>query len=223
MAQVMTGPRLEQTTRGLRSGQVMRRTRSAPRMHATPAAPDRAASWGVALVEALIGYTWLLSALDKILDPGFRAGLAAQLMMAMRGNPNTWWVALANRLILPHAQLCAVLVEGGELLVALGFFTGAALWASGQFPARRWARRLNLGVLGALVGGAGMTANYYVMSGATLPGLNPADAFNEGLSIDGLLTLVAVGLCVIHLLPLVARRRLSTDGVGTVGRAMVRA
>lgn len=78
---------------------------------------------------------------------------------------------------------------------------GAALWASGQFPAHRWTRRLNLGVLGALLGGAGMTANYYMMSGATLPGLNPANAFNEGLSIDGLLTLVAVGLGVIHVLP----------------------
>ncbi len=154
-----------------------RRARSEPSLHVTPIAHDRAASWGVALVEALIGYTWLLSALNKMLNPGFRTGLAAQLTMAMRGNPNTWWVALSTRLVLPHAQLCAVLVEVGELLVALGFFAGAALWASGQFPMRRWARRLNLGVLGALMGGALMTANYYVMSGATLPGLDPANAF----------------------------------------------
>jgi len=180
---------------------VARRARSEPSLHVTPIAHDRAASWGVALVEALIGYTWLLSALNKMLNPGFRTGLAAQLTMAMRGNPNTWWVALSTRLVLPHAQLCAVLVEVGELLVALGFFAGAALWASGQFPMRRWARRLNLGVLGALMGGALMTANYYVMSGATLPGLDPANAFNEGLSIDGLLTLVAVGLGVIHSCP----------------------
>ena len=116
-------------------------------------------------------------------------------------------MALANRLVLPHAQLFAVLVEVGELLVARSFFAGAVLWASGQFPTRQWARRLNLGVLGALVGGTLMTANYYVMSGATLPGLDPANAFNEGLSIDGLLTLVAVGLCVIHVLPLRSRAR----------------
>lgn len=166
------------------------------------AAHDRAAAWGLALVEALIGYTWLLSALDKILSPTFRSGLAQQLTMAIHGNPNTWWVALAQRLVLPHAQLCAALVEVGELLVACGFFAGAALWASGQFPVRRWARRLNVGVLAALVGGALMTANYYVMSGDTVPGLNPANAFNEGLSIDGLLTLVAVGLFAIHALPL---------------------
>ena len=209
MAQVMTQPIRDTMVAQVRDTMVTQGSRITPRARrasAAPAVQDRAASWGVALVEAVIGYTWLLSALDKMLNPGFRSGLAAQLTMAMRGNPNTWWVALANRLVLPHAQLCAVLVEVGELLVALGFFAGAALWASGRFPARRWARRLNVGVIGALVGGASMTANYYVMSGATLPGLNPANAFNEGLSIDGLLTLVAVGLCVIHVLPLLAHR-----------------
>ncbi len=54
-----------------------RRTRSEPSLRVTPIAHDRAASWGVALVEALIGYTWLLSALDKMLNPGFRKGLMA--------------------------------------------------------------------------------------------------------------------------------------------------
>ena len=103
-------------------------------------------------------------------------------------------------------QLFGVLVEVGELLVALGFFAGAALWASGRFPMRRAQRRLNLGVLAALVGGALMTANYYVMSGATLPGLNPGNPFNEGLSIDGLLTFIALGLLAIHVAPLWLQR-----------------
>ncbi len=153
MAQVLTGRvTTGRATIGIQEGAVARRARSEPSLRVTPVAHDRAASWGVALVEALIGYTWLLSALNKMLNPSFRTGLAAQLTMAMRGNPNTWWVALATRLVLPHAELFAVLVEVGELFVALGFFAGAALWASGQLPTRRWARRLNLGVLGALVG-----------------------------------------------------------------------
>ncbi len=164
------------------------------------------AAMGLAIVEAVIGYEWLLSALDKILSPTFRTGLVQQLTMALRGNPNAWWVALATRLALPHAQFCALLVEVSELLVALGFFAGALLWASGRFPVRRWARRLNLGVIGALLGSALMTANYYLMSGETLPGLNPGNPFNEGLSIDGLLTLIALGLLAIHAAPLWARR-----------------
>jgi thiosulfate dehydrogenase [quinone] large subunit len=160
------------------------------------------AAVGLALVEALIGYEWLLSALNKILSPGFRSGLAGQLKLAMAGNPNTWWVALARGLVLPHAQLFGVLVEVGEVLVALGFVAGAALWAGGRFPVRRWARRVNLVVIGALLGSAMMTANYYVMAGQTLPGLNPSNPFNEGLSIDGLFTLIAVGLLLVHAAPL---------------------
>jgi hypothetical protein len=157
---------------------------------------------GLAFVEALIGYEWLLSALNKMLNPTFRSGLVGQLKMAMAGNPNTWWVALAKAVVLPHAQLFAVLAEVGELLVALGFFAGAALWASGRVPLGRWFRRVNLVVIGALLGSALMTANYYLMAGQTLPGLNPSNPFNEGLSIDGLLTLIAVGLLLIHAVPL---------------------
>jgi thiosulfate dehydrogenase [quinone] large subunit len=183
----------------------MKSERGRLRSAAVPVVRVQTAAVGLALVEALLGYEWLLSALNKILSPTFRSGLAGQLKMDMAGNPNGWWVALAKGLVLPHASLFGVLVEVGELLVALGFFAGAALWVSGRFPVRRWACRVNLGVIGALLGSALMTANYYVMSGATLPGLDPSNPFNEGLSIDGLLTLVAVGLLLVHAVPLWTR------------------
>jgi thiosulfate dehydrogenase [quinone] large subunit len=170
------------------------------------AAGVQTAAVGLALVEAVIGYEWLLSAVNKILSPSFRTGLAAQVKAAISGNPNTWWVALAKGLVLPHTQLFALLVEVGELLVALGFLAGAALWVSGRIPTRGWTRVINLGVIGALAGSALMTANYYLMSGETLPLVDPSNPFNEGLSIDGLLTLVAVGLLFVHLLPLRRRR-----------------
>jgi hypothetical protein len=53
-------------------------------------------------------------------------------------------------------------------------------------------------VIGALLASALMTTNFYLMAGNTLPGLDPANAFNEGLSIDGLLTMIAVGLIAAH-------------------------
>jgi len=179
-----------------------------PRL-AVPAALARVtpAAWGMALVEAVIGYEWLLSALNKILSPSFNAGLAHQLHMAMMGNPNGWWVSLSNTLMIPHAQLCALLAQVGELLVAVGLFAGAALWIGGWLPTARWARWLNGGVIVALIGGVTMTANYYVMAGNTVPGLNPNAPFNEGLSLDGVLTLLAVGLLLVHLLALRAPTR----------------
>jgi hypothetical protein len=171
-----------------------------------------AAAAGLALVEALIGYEWLLSAFDKIHSSTFRSGLAQQLGQTMQGNPNTWWVGLVKTVVLPRAPFFGVLVEAGELLVGVGFFAGALLWASGQFPARRWARHLNVGVLMALAGSAFLTATYYLMAGKTLPLLNPGDPFDEGLSLDGLLTFIALGLLVTHLAAVWRRPTRRRDG-----------
>ncbi|HXT34969.1 MAG TPA: hypothetical protein VN837_05275 [Chloroflexota bacterium] len=170
-------------------------------------APAGAAAWGVAVVEAAIGYEWLVSGLNKVLSPDFSSGLAHQLQTSLQGNPNGWYVALANSLMIPHARLCALLAEGGEVLVGLGMFVGAALWISGTLQVSRWTRRLNLGVILALVGGVLMSANYAVLGGDTLPGINAANPFNEGLSIDSLLTIIGLGLLLVHVVAAWARGR----------------
>ena len=162
--------------------------------------------WGLALVEAVLGYLWLVSALNKLLNAQFRPGLARVLAGQLKGNPNGWWVALVKGLVLPHAQIWAALVQIAELLVALGYFTGAVLWLSGWFPRERWARRLNMAVVLVLLGGAVMTANYYLMAGNTLPWLEPSMPYKEGLSIDGVATLLGLSLVVVHLLALWAHR-----------------
>lgn len=158
------------------------------------------ATWGVALVEAAIGYEWLLSGLNKLLSPDFSSGLAQNLRMSLQGNPNSWYVSLARTLMIPHAQVCAVLAEGGEVLVGLGLFAGAFLWVSGKLPVVPWSRLLNLGVIISLLGGILMSANYAAMAGDTLPGINAGNPFNEGLSIDSLLTIVGIGLLIVHML-----------------------
>lgn len=158
--------------------------------------------WGLALIEAVLGYLWLVSALNKLLNARFRPGLAHVLQGQLTNNPNSWWVALMRELVLPHAQFWAALVQIGELLVALGYVAGVALWLSGRFPYARWARRLNWVVLLTLLGGALLTANYYLMAGDTVPGLAPSKAFQEGLSIDAVATLLALALIAVHLLAL---------------------
>lgn len=156
------------------------------------------AAWGLALAEVAIGYEWLLSGLNKVLSADFSSGLAQNLQSSLKGNPNSWYVSLADTLMLPHAQICAVLAEGGELLVGLGMFAGAALWVSGRLAASRWARTLNLGVIVAVLGGILMSLNYALMGGDTLPWINAGNAFNEGISIDSLLTIIGLGLVVAH-------------------------
>jgi thiosulfate dehydrogenase [quinone] large subunit len=186
-----------------RDATVAARTHSSMVAIPATAAKVAPAAVGLAVVETAIGYEWLLSGLNKVLSSDFSSGLAKQLQSSLQGNPNGWYASLTNALVVPHAHLFATLVEAGELLVGLGLFAGAALWATGRITASR-ARLLNLGVIAALVGGILMSANYAVLSGDTLPGLNPGNAFNEGISIDSLLTIIGIGLLVVHV---VASRR----------------
>jgi uncharacterized membrane protein YphA (DoxX/SURF4 family) len=101
-------------------------------------AAPAAAAWGVAVVEASIGYEWLLSGLNKVLSPTFVSGLAGTLRENLQGNPNRWYASLADALIIPHARIFALPAEGGEILVALGMFAGAMLWVSGRVRESRW-------------------------------------------------------------------------------------
>jgi hypothetical protein len=107
---------------------------------------------------------------------------------------------LLNHGVISHASAFAFVVEWGEILVALGLVLGAALWIGGDHLSLLWARRLHLVVIGSLLGGAFMTANYYFMDGNRLPWLNSGAPFDEGLSIDGLLTLVALALVAVEAL-----------------------
>jgi thiosulfate dehydrogenase [quinone] large subunit len=184
------------------------------------AAPATAVAWGVAVMEASIGYEWLLSGVNKVLSPNFVSGLASTLRDSLQGNPNSWYVSLSNSLIIPHARIFALMAEGGEILVALGMFAGAALWLSGTIRGNQWATRLNFGVILALLGGILMSVNYAVMGGDTLPGINAGNPFNEGLSIDSLLVMIGIGLLIVHLAAVrTLGRKGATSGVGAINHA----
>lgn len=164
------------------------------------------AHWGLASVLLLFAYEWLLSGVDKLFSSGFRDGLAANLRQALHDNPNHWYARVMNWAVVPHAALFATLVEIGELLVAAGFVAGAVLWLTEHRLPSRWAGVLHLAVIGALLGSALMTANYYWLAGNRWPWFNTADPFNEGLSIDGLLTLIALALLAVQVNAWRARR-----------------
>lgn len=159
------------------------------------------AAWGIAMIEAILGYEWLLSALNKLASQNYVRDFSPMLQqMALPGNPHGWWVSFIQQVVLPAAPQWARLVEVGEWGVALGCFSGALLWASGRFPEALWARWLNVGVLCALATGVFLTLNYAWMAGAGFPWINPADPFDEGLSLDALLTAVGASLFLLHLL-----------------------
>jgi uncharacterized membrane protein YphA (DoxX/SURF4 family) len=159
-----------------------------------------AARLGIGLIELAIGYEWIISALNKMTSSDFSSGLASELKKSLSGNPNRWYSDFLKSTIIPHARIYAVLVELSELLVGLGFVVGAVLWLSTRLAGWSWARVVHWVVILALAGGAMLTANYYIQGGDTLPGLNPGNPYSEGLTIDGLLTLVALALVVAHVI-----------------------
>jgi hypothetical protein len=152
------------------------------------------------MIEVILGYEWLLSALNKLSSQDYVRSFSPMLQqMALPGNPNGWGVAFIRRVVLPAAPQWAQLIEVGEYAVAFGYFVGAALWASGRFPRARWTRWLNFGVLVALAGSVLLTLNYDWMAGAAFPWINPTDPFDEGIRLDSILTGIGVSLFLLHL------------------------
>src|SRR5215469_6290210 len=86
----------------------------------------------VLLVQAVVGYEWLNSALTKIVRGGFVSGLADQLARNSDGAPG-WYRGVLGSAIIPHAAAFGYLIQAGELAVGLGLIaTALVLLARGQ-------------------------------------------------------------------------------------------
>lgn len=155
-------------------------------------------------VQAVIAYEWLVSGINKLLDPGFSTHLSAMLLQNMRGNPYGWYVTALQRLVLPHATQGAQLVAWGEAVVGVVLVLGAVQWA---LHPDGWVTTL-LALLGcpALLVGAGISLNYYLLAGNGLPWINPANAFNDGVGLNALLPLICLALLGANLSALRGRR-----------------
>lgn len=173
--------------------------RHSPRSANAAVPAQHAATLGLAGIYVLLAYEWLVSGLNKLLSADYQSGLAKQIQDATSSNPNHWYTRFLTAVVMPHTVAFAVLVQWGELAVGLGLVLGAVRWLAGHRLRHEAARWLDVIVIGALAGAALMTVNYWFMSGNTLPWLNAGNPFNEGIDIDGLLTLVSAALLITHL------------------------
>jgi thiosulfate dehydrogenase [quinone] large subunit len=152
---------------------------------------------GLCLVQLVLAYEWLVSGINKLLNPNFTVQLASTLRQNMNGNPYSWYVSFLRQIVLPHATLFGVLTELGELAIGITLVVSTVLWW------RRPHGRLTLYVGGAaclaLAGAVLLPLNFFFMSGSPLPWINPANAFNEGMTIDMLVPLLSVALLVANL------------------------
>jgi thiosulfate dehydrogenase [quinone] large subunit len=152
---------------------------------------------GLAAVQIVLAYEWLLSGINKILNPNFTLQLGATLQQNISGNPYGWYSGLLRAVVLPHAGTFGILTELGEVSIGLTLLGSALLWL--RRPHSRLAVIAGKVACLALAGAILLPLNFFFMSGDPVPWVNPGNAFNEGVSIDALIPLLSATLLVANL------------------------
>lgn len=146
----------------------------------------------VAVVQALIGFEWLVSGANKVFSGVFPQGLADALRDGLSSNPNVWYAALLKRTVLPHSVLFGYLIESVELALGVVLVGGAVvLLMRPRRPGEPLYRLTMLQV--ALAAGAALLGTFlcinfhFWMGDGIVPTLNTARPFDEGIDLDTLL------------------------------------
>lgn len=123
-------------------------------------------------IQALLAYEWIVSGWTKVTSETFVSTFPATLIRFTEQNPHTWYVDTILRFSTQHATTFAELVRWGELLAGLGIVSGSILLLQKYTSLHRVGTYV---LVGALVGGCWMNANFYFAAGWTSPstgGLN---------------------------------------------------
>lgn len=157
-----------------------------------------------AMVEGIVGWEWLISGANKVISGAFPSGLAAILHTGLKGNPNGWYVAFLTQAILPHSVFFGYLIEATELFIGITLLAGAA----GLLVAapRKGEPQFRIALAQAVMAAAGALAAvilcvnfHFFMGDGLLPGLDPANAFGEGIDLDTLMAPLALVLLLFNL------------------------
>ena len=160
--------------------------------------------FAVAAVEGIIGWEWLISGANKLISGVFPSGLAAMLSDGLKRNPNSWYVAFVMQAILPHSVVFGYLIEVTETLIGVALLTGAvgllsALPRPGE-PQYRIALAQSIAAATGALAAVFLCVNFHFFVGDGLfPGVNPANAFGEGVDLDTLVAPLALVLLLVNL------------------------
>jgi hypothetical protein len=145
----------------------------------------------LAAIQAIIGWEWITSGLNKVLSGSFPQNLKDTLSSGFQGNPNGWYIAFLQRAVLPHSVLYGYLIEWTEVIIGVVLLCGVLLlvWfpkMPGKVP---YKLSIGLYVLIAMVAvvAAFLCINFHFWLGKSLipgPGADPAD---EGVDLDALM------------------------------------
>jgi len=164
---------------------------------------NRDARWVAAALQAVIAWEWLVSGVNKLLAGNFPQGLADTLNEGIQNNPNGWYVSILQGVVLPHSVAFGYLIEATELFIGIALFIGVVVLIG---PVRRRGMpqyRLAVGEVAAAMLAALLCAFlcvnfHFFMGDGIFPWFNPANAFDEGITLDTLMPPVAVLLFLVN-------------------------
>lgn len=163
----------------------------------------------LALIQAIVGYEWLISGANKVLSGQFPQGLADTLAEGLKDNPNGWYVSFLRAVVVPHSVFFGYLIELAEVGIGLALL-GGALLLIGHLPARgehyyRLARfEIGAAAVAAFACVVLCVNFHFFMGGGFVSALNPAAPFDEGIDLDTLLPPIAVIVGVLNTRLLIA-------------------
>lgn len=148
-------------------------------------------------IQLILAYEWVLSGIDKVVDPNFAAQLPATVRGSTLVNPYGWYSALLKQFVLPNTALLAPAVQVGELAIGIVLIVSAVLWM--WRPLSRSATYVGWLACFALSGSVLLSLNYSFQQGTPLPWVNAGQAMSPGVGIDMLVAFLSMALLAANL------------------------
>lgn len=157
---------------------------------------DRLGLMGLLVVQAIVGYEWLVSGLAKLFGD-FVTSFGDELPEVSQESP-AWFQSVLDAVVQPAPTFWAVTIEAGELLIGVTLIGAALVWGLRFDRLSRAGHNVVL-VLTALAAVAGtlLAIALHLMSGASHPWLIPGDGFDEGVDLDSVLPAIQLVILVV--------------------------
>jgi hypothetical protein len=150
------------------------------------------------LVQIVIGYAWLASAIDKLRSATFLPGLPEELAEMSEETKYGWYRRFLEDVAIPNAELFGRLVTWGELLVGISLMALAAFLVL-RGSDGRWALSASAIGAAALLVGVFMNVNFHLAEGYYHPFAGYGDGLDGSVDLDSLMPLTQLVLLAFNL------------------------
>ena len=164
---------------------------------------NRAARYLLAAIQAIIGWEWLVSGMNKVLSGTFPQSLLDTLNTGIQDNPNSWYVSFLQKIVIPNSVSFGYMIEWAEVIVGLALLAGAIILLGK--PRIRGEAQHGLAVAISVIVilfaalGAFFTVNFHFWMGhGIIPGIGAAPT-DEGIDLDALVPPFALVIIIANL------------------------